>query len=214
MKTSELGGRETYSERVNALVLNTAAGDRKLTELAAEAVYYCMMDRSHFEANILLHKWANLNARTASKIRAWFLEYGPFTSANDRKISVDGKEIVVQNGVKFSEAALARNCGDRSPDEMFGRLSSMQTIPTWAKKKATPKTFTQEDLQKSVERLQKKAEENGLSFRKAVGVKDQDLFASVSNLVKESQNKQDLTQPQREFLARLIALAVDYSISI
>lgn len=206
MKASEIGNREEYLDRVATLVVGTAAGDRKFTELAAEAVYWAMQDKSHFEANALIHKWASIRPRDIPRLRAWFAEFGPFTLAENRKITVGGDEVTVKNAVKYSEKAHQTNLGGLTPDEAFGRLSSVITISQWSKRREEPKPVTQDYITKAFERLEKKARENGLRLpvQPVQMPKPDSLVDAVRSLVESAQGKQELDKTQRDLLAKLI----------
>lgn len=206
MKASEIGTREGYLDRVATLIVGTASGDRKFTELAAESVYWSMQDKSHFEANALIHKWADIRPRDIPRLRAWLVEFGPFTLAEDRKITVGDKEIVVKKAVKYSEKAHQSNLGGLSPDEAFGRLSSMITIAQWSKKREEPKPVTQDEITKSFERLEKKARDNGLKLpvQSVQMPEPASLVDAVKALVASAQGKDGLDKLQKDLLAKLI----------
>lgn len=206
MKASEIGTRESFLSRVETLILGTAEGDRKFTELAAEAVYWSMIDESHFEANALIHKWESIRPRDVPRLRAWFAALGPFTLTENRKITVEGKEVVVKRAVKYSINAYNDHLGGLSPDEAFGRLS-MVVIAQWSKRReAAEKVVTQEDIDKSFARLEKKAAENGLvvPVKKVRMVEPTSIIDGVKKLVESAEGKPDLDQKQRDLLAKLI----------
>lgn len=154
--------KEDFENVADFACTTSAEFDNLLTHLAASAIFYTMegckeeSGKSGREANILLHFMEVKKPTQAKQMRNYLCHFGPFTiKRKPSKIFREGKpELVVKEGVKFSEEALKRFEG-KTPEDVE-QAAKACNFATW-RKLAKEEAKSESDANKTEEQLHKEA---------------------------------------------------------
>lgn len=154
--------KEDFENVADFACTTSAEFDNLLTHLAASAIFYTMegcqeeSGKSGREANILLHFMEVKKPTQAKQMRNYLCHFGPFTiKRKPSKIFREGKpELVVKEGVKFSEEALKRFEG-KTPEDVE-QAAKACNFATW-RKLAKEEAKSEADSNKTEEQLHKEA---------------------------------------------------------
>lgn len=211
--TGPMSATELVSQ-LRTVGLTFKDGETNLTRILASAGYQACLQKNGTLVSQVLQYWSqHVRSKEVPILRNWLTVHFPLTDCKNQKITtLDGVEIVLEKGLKFSEQRVKELTPDGVENWetfLFG-VAYCHLVFSWDKPKAekkTPQPKSEEALRKLAEKLLEECDFAHIPVKKILpSAAPMDNLAAILNAL-TSLGERPLRDTERKFLEATLATA-------